>query len=113
MTNKATIKCLERMKQGLFPFDCTEVCDKAIDALKRNEWHTEPPTEEGLYLIHTDIGVFDFAKYSKDLYKVSKYDFEGKHHRAGWWKYNSEWGFYEVTDVICWMYIPAYEGSES
>ena len=89
----------------------SDAIKKAIEVLERTKWHTEPPTEEGLYLIHTDIGVFDFAKYSKDLYKVDKYAFE--EHRAGWWKYNSEWGFYEVTDVICWTYITAYEGSES
>lgn len=112
MTNKATIKCLEGMKQGLFPFDCTEVCDKAIDALKRNEWHTEPPTEEGLYLIHPELGVFQTARYSKDLYKVDKYDFPDKRKCAGWYKYDSEWGYYEVN-VIAWTYIPAYEGSES
>ena len=90
----------------------SEAIKKAIEVLERTKWHKEPPTKEGLYLIHTDIGVFDFAKYSKDLYKVDKYDFKGRH-RAGWYKYNSEWGFYEVTDVIAWMYIPAYEGSES
>lgn len=88
----------------------SDVIKKAIEVLERTKWHTEPPTEEGLYLIHTDIGVFDFAKYSKDLYKVDKYAFE--EHRAGWWKYSSEWGFYEVN-IMCWTYIPAYEGSES
>lgn len=89
----------------------SEAIKKAIEVLERTKWHTEPPTEEGLYLIHPDIGVFDFAKYSKDLRKVDKYAFE--EHRAGWWKYSSEWGFYEVKDVIAWTYIPAYEGSES
>ena len=90
----------------------SDVIKKAIEVLERTKWHKEPPTKEGVYLIHTNIDVFDFGKYCKDLSKVDKYDFEGKH-RAGWYKYNSEWGFYEVTDVIAWMYIPAYEGSES
>lgn len=89
----------------------SEAIKKAIEVLERTKWHTEPPTKECLYLIHTDISVFDFAKYSKDLRKVDKYAFE--EHRSGWWKYSSEWGFYEVTDVICWTYIPAYEGSEN
>lgn len=87
----------------------SDAIKKAIEVLERTKWHTEPPTEEGAYLIYTGIDSFDFANYRKDLYKVDKHDFK---HRAGWWKYNSEWGFYEVTDVICWTYIPAYEGSE-
>lgn len=88
----------------------SDAIKKAIEVLERTKWHTEPPTKEGVYLIHTDIGVFDFAKYSKDLYKVDKYDF--KDHHAGWYKYSSEWGFYEVN-IMCWTYIPAYEGSEN
>ncbi len=87
----------------------SEAIKKAIEVLERTKWHTEPPTEEGAYLIYTGIGAFDFANYSKDLYKVDKYDFK---HRAGWHKYSSEWGFYEVT-VIAWTNIPAYERSES
>lgn len=105
MTNKEAADILRLMPKQ------SEAIKKAIEVLERTKWHTEPPTKEGLYLIHTNIGVFDSAKYSKDLRKVDKYAFE--EHRAGWWKYSSEWGFYEVTDVICWTYIPAYEGSEN
>lgn len=102
MTNKEAINILKLMPKQ------SDAIKKAIEVLERTKWHTEPPTEEGLYLIHTGIG-FDFANYRKDLYKVDKYDFK---HCTGWYKYSSEWGFYKVN-VEEWTYIPAYEGSES
>lgn len=75
-------------------------------------WHTEPPTEEGEYLVKVKGCYFhDIAHYSKNLYKVDEYDFPNEK-RAGWYEYDSECGYYEVR-VEHWTYIPAYEGSES
>ena len=90
----------------------SEAIKKAIEVLERTKWHTEPPTEEGEYLVVYENARFvELAKYCKNLYKLDKYDFQNKK-CGGWYKYSSEWGFYEVT-VLAWTYIPAYEGSES
>ena len=48
------------------------------------------------------ISIYSFAK---NLRKVDKYDFEGKN-RAGWYDYDSEWGYGEMCDVTHWMPLP-------
>jgi hypothetical protein len=47
----------------------------------------------------------DFCGFTSNLSKVDKYDFEGKN-RPGWYKYSSEWGYYEETGVTHWMPLP-------
>lgn len=106
MTNKEAADILRLMPKQ------SEAIKKAIEVLERTKWHKEPPTEESEYLVKAKGCYFnDIVHYSKNLYKVDKYDFPNKK-RAGWYAYDSECGYYEVY-VECWTYIPAYEGSES
>ena len=40
--------------------------------------------------------------YSKDLYKIDKNDFYDKKGKAGWYGFDSEYGYYEILDVKAW-----------
>lgn len=66
------------------------------------------PKQEGKYLCYcTGIGSnsIDICYFAKNLYKIDKYDFKGKH-RAGWFDYDSEYGYWEDDSVIAWMPLP-------
>lgn len=98
-----------------------ESCDEcASDHRQLAEWLTDykrlleqepkwipvnkPPKEEGKYLVtmnYTTHDTIETAEYSKNLYKVNVYDFYNKK-RAGWYKYDSEYGYYEVDSVTAW-----------
>lgn len=66
------------------------------------------PDENGAYLCcitpggRRSITIYDFALNLED---VDKYDFPGKKH-SGWYKYDSEYGYYEVGYVAYWMPLP-------
>lgn len=80
------------------------------------------PVEEGLpkkngdYLVTVPTfcgGSVFKSSFATDLHKVDKYDFPKK--KSGFYGWDSEWGYYEVDDVIAWMPVPpSYkaEGSE-
>ena len=44
--------------------------------------------------------------YAKDLYKVDKYDFCDKKQKHGFYQYDGEWGFFEVSGITHWMPLP-------
>lgn len=49
-----------------------------------------------------DIGVFTF-----NLHEFDPNDFnDEEYRRAGFCKYDSEWGYYEINDVLAWMPLP-------
>lgn len=66
------------------------------------------PNKDGKYLCcwdfngHKSIAIYGFAK---NLSKVDKYDFKGKKHK-GWFDYDSEWGYGEMSGVTHWMPLP-------
>lgn len=67
------------------------------------------PNKNGKYLCCKDsfwggeyIAIYSFAT---NLYKVDKYDFKGMK-RAGWYDYDSEWGYGEMHGVTHWMPLP-------
>ena len=75
------------------------------------------PEERGVYLV-TQKAIFPghvfrrIVSYAPNLHDVNEYDFEGKK-RAGWYKYDSEWGYWELEDVIAWMPLPEPYKAES
>lgn len=88
-------------------------------------WH---PIEEGYppgvgghskYLVTVKHGDIDIVVYSDDLYKLDKYDFFyyknlPKEKRKGFFRHDSEFGFYTVDSVIAWAYLPEpYEDTEN
>lgn len=70
------------------------------------------PEEEGKYLTVFTINtipprpVIEVCCYAKDLYKVDKYDFQDKKRKPGFYQYDSEWGFFEMSDITHWMPLP-------
>ncbi len=66
------------------------------------------PATKGFYWVtlKANIGVYvDTASWSDDLHKVDEFDFPVEH-RPGWYGYDSEYGHYEITDVVAWMSPP-------
>ena len=68
------------------------------------------PDENGKYLCCCDSEYrkdkhISICFFAKNLSKVDKYDFiDGN--RAGWYSYDSEWGYYEIPGVAHWMPLP-------
>ena len=58
-------------------------------------------------------GYVDTMCYASDLYKVDEFDFYEKKGKAGWYDYDSEWGYYSRDDVVAWMPLPEPYGAES
>lgn len=75
------------------------------------------PEKIGNYLI-TQKAAFpghvyrNIASYALNLHDVDEYDFEDKK-RPGWYHYDSEWGYYELKDVMAWMPLPEPYKTES
>ena len=66
------------------------------------------PDKEGKYLCYCDYGcsgAISVYSFAKNLSKVDKYDFRGEK-RAGWYFYDSEWGYGETESVTHWMPLP-------
>ena len=88
-----------------------------------SEWKTTQPKKDGQYLITTILyrgtggtkNIVDIAYFTKNLYKIDHYDFseyKGKR-KAGWYTYDSEYGYVEYDDVLAWQELPEpYKGEE-
>ena len=72
------------------------------------------PDHDGEYLITKLIlgePKTSTCSFSKDLYGVNDYAFynyryKRKTNRAGWYGYDSEYGFYKIGGVIAWQELP-------
>ena len=70
------------------------------------------PDENGKYLTVFTVNtipprpVIEVSCYAKDLYKIDKYDFQDKKKKSGFYQYDSEWGYFEMTDISHWMPMP-------
>lgn len=72
--------------------------------------------EDGTYLVTVkrslDRKSVDILSFAKDLNEVDDFDFPK--HKCGWYDYDSEFGYFEDTDVIAWMPLPEpYNKAES
>jgi len=72
--------------------------------------------EDGIYLVTVERIVgksrVEIKSFAKDLNKVDEFDFPN--HKCGWYDYDSEYGYWEDTNVIAWMPLPApFEPQES
>ncbi len=74
-------------------------------------WHKDKPRKNGTYFVITKsrFGTYyDILNFAKNLYKVDNYDFYNSK-RSGWYKYDSEYGHYEVINVVLWAELPDRE----
>lgn len=71
---------------------------------------SERPPKDGTYHVtrKTNRGnVIGMASYAKDLYPIDRFDFADKKGEDGWYQYDYEGGYYEVTEsIIAWMPLP-------
>lgn len=71
---------------------------------------SENPPKDGTYLVTKKIygkSVIDIVSYARSLYIVDKFDFADKKGKGGWYDYDSEYGYYEVTEsIIAWQELP-------
>lgn len=66
------------------------------------------PEKKGKYLCYQESiyeGFIRVCSFALNLEQVDEYDFHGEK-RCGWYDYDSEYGYYEHTDVIYWMPLP-------
>ena len=64
--------------------------------------------EDGIYLVTVERIAgeprIETKSFAKDLNRVDDYDFP--EHKCGWYEYDSEYGYWEDTDVIAWQPLP-------
>ena len=90
-------------------FAAEHIADNLIaNGVTVNEWRpvSEPPKENGRYLVIQTDGKHtwqDVCKFATNLRKVDRYSFKKG---AGWYGYDSEWGYYEIDDITHWMPLP-------
>ena len=87
-----------------------------VEDKPQTEWIpvSEQPKKDGKYLVTLHFITHDAvetAKYSNNLHKVDEFDFP--ENKAGWYNYDSEYGYYEQDSIIAWMPLPKpYEPQE-
>ena len=81
--------------------------------MQANNWMPYPeykPTEEKQYLVTQQITstrkIISLRGWSNNLYKKDPCDFFKDQDRPGWYDYDSEWGYFEVPNVIGWQEAP-------
>lgn len=66
------------------------------------------PKKNGEYLCYRDRyygNPIEICSFATNLYEVDEYDFEDEK-RAGWYYYDSEYGYCETSSVTHWMPLP-------
>ena len=84
----------------------------SVTPQQKTEWipASKAPSEDGKHLvvcksIGMGCNLMYIANYAKDLSSVDDYDFENEQ-RGGWYYYDSESGYFEMSDVIAYMPLP-------
>ena len=52
---------------------------------------------------------YNVATYTKDLFSVDEFDFSDRKGKAGFYDYDTEWGWFEYLNVSAWIPIHPYE----
>lgn len=124
MTNKEAAKILKlerdswRENPKLKVAKCLcDAYDMAIKALEQTRWIPVSegfPKKDGEYLVTASsfCGKIVFkCSFAMDLHKVDEYNFQ--EHKCGFYGIDSEWGSYEIDNVIAWMPSPEEYNKES
>lgn len=119
MTNEEALKIwLPVIKMGVEPIpECNKALDMAIKALEQTRWipvSERLPEKDGEYLVTVSsfCGEIVFkCSFAMDLHKVDEYNFQ--EHKCGFYGIDSEWGSYEIDNVIAWMPSPEPYKAES
>lgn len=70
------------------------------------------PEENGRYVVYINakVHLIQIIPFAKNLHEISL-DFTSK--KAGWYDYDSEYGFFERTGIEAWMPLPEPYKAES
>ena len=70
------------------------------------------PEENGRYVVYINakVPLIQIIPFAKNLHEISL-DFTSK--KAGWYDYDSEYGFFERTGIEAWMPLPEPYKAES
>ena len=64
------------------------------------------PKKSGEYLctlqIGNDMRIVKMISFAKNLYKIDRFDFYEKKGKAGFFDFDNNYGFYEISNVIAW-----------
>lgn len=124
MTNEEAAKILKlerdswrenpKLKVDQRLYDAVDVAIKELEAC----WiHVSEklPEKNGEYLVTVSsfCGEIVFkCSFATDLHKIDEYEFP--EHKCGFYGIDSEWGSYEIDNVIAWMPLPeAYKAERS
>lgn len=76
-------------------------------------WHdakSDPPKKVDKYLCIVEYSgghrAYSVESWSKDLYKVDEWDFGKCRGKSGWYGYDSEYGYFEIDNVVKWAELP-------
>ena len=89
-----------------------EAVEMAVKALKGQMWipcSERLPEKNGDYLCCSSGMAIITCGFANELYKVDEWDFcdyKGKSKKRGFYDYDSEYGYYEVDNVVAWMPLP-------
>ena len=74
-----------------------------------NKYPETVPPNDGKYLVVVFLNscyrVIDICNFASNLRKADKYSFPNER-RAGWYQYDSEWGYFERSDITHWAELP-------
>ena len=80
--------------------------------MSRMEWikcSDRLPDDTGRYLVVKEYfsccRIVSVSSFTQDLYKLNEYAFKDKH-RPGWWEYDEDFGYRELTNVTHWAELP-------
>ena len=118
MTREEAIEVIKQDIPCEHDTDLIEALEMAIKALEQTRWIPveDRLPEDGIYLVTvertTGKPIIETKSFAKDLNRVDDYDFP--ENKCGWYEYDSEYGYWEDTDVIAWMPLPQpYDPQES
>jgi Protein of unknown function (DUF551). len=125
MTNEEAAKILKlerdswrmnpRLKVDQRLYDAFDVAIKALDQTRWIPVSERLPEKNGECLVTVSFhfcGEIVFkCSFATDLHKVDEYEFP--EHKCGFYGIDSEWGSYEINDVIAWMPLPEPYKEES
>jgi len=71
------------------------------------------PEENGNFLTVDEHGYIHIFCFVNNLKMVDDFYFFDKNNVPGWYDYDSEFGFYQIKDIVAWMPLPQPYKAES
>lgn len=106
------LKSIIEKRNGRIPDwieECIIECEEELD-IAPTQWtkvSESLPIKEGKYLcccVRAGLSHTEILSFTSDLRKVNKFQFQ--EHNAGFYRYDSEWGYVQCTSVRYWMPLP-------